>query len=62
MNKVPTLLCFSGKIQGTCIHVLKGVDVRVRWSNVVEETGEPGEKTPNLDGRSLSCHMPRVSC
>ena len=26
-----------------CIRVLEGADVGVMWSNVVEETGEPGE-------------------
>ena len=39
-------ICFTSiikKANGTYICVLEGMHVGVMWSNVVEETGEPGE-------------------
>ena len=51
-DRCPLATCSSitQKDQGTYRRVLEGADVRVMWSNVMEETEEPGESDRTMMG------------
>ena len=51
------LTSITQRAKKTFTRILKGADVDILWSYVVEETGEPGENHCPLDGRPLPCHM-----